>query len=350
MRTSNVWLSLATLTGLVIAGVGLAQFPEDRSDAMKGRNQHPASPADLANSQGAGAVGPVIRGSLAGTRWRLVLFQSMDDAVGEIRPTEPSAYSLTLNADGSVQMQLNCNRGIGTWSAESASDGISGNFTFGPLAITKMLCPSPSMDERIARDAPWVRGYLLRDGRLHLSLMADGGIYSWEPAAEEVGPGLFASEPDPVLEEALRAAEPDYIRATVGVTGTEGRYVYGQVDLNADGRQEVLALAMGSIFCGTGGCNLYLLRQTDQGYALINKFPRSRLPLIASPQKTDGWHDLIRWESGGGVPPSYVRHRFDGEKYVEQERLPAEPMPDGARLLHGEHSYASGFPLAPRRD
>ena len=25
------------------------------------------------------------------------------------------------------------------------------------------------------------RGYLLRDGRLYLSLMADGGIYAWEP-------------------------------------------------------------------------------------------------------------------------------------------------------------------------
>jgi len=30
--------------------------------------------------------------------------------------------------------------------------------------------------------APYVRAYLLRNGRLHLSLMADGGILVWEPA------------------------------------------------------------------------------------------------------------------------------------------------------------------------
>lgn len=32
------------------------------------------------------------------------------------------------------------------------------------------------------RQLPFVRSYLLRDGQLHLSLMADGGILSWMPA------------------------------------------------------------------------------------------------------------------------------------------------------------------------
>lgn len=29
------------------------------------------------------------------------------------------------------------------------------------------------------RDLGYVRSYLLRDGRLYMSLMADGGIYEW---------------------------------------------------------------------------------------------------------------------------------------------------------------------------
>jgi len=118
---------------------------------------------------------------LAGTRWQLVQFQSMDDATGQLIPKDASVYRMSLNADGTVQLRLNCNRATGTWWAKPAGDGESGTFSFGPLAMTKALCPPSSMDERIAKDAGWVRGLLLRDGQLHLSLMADGGIYSWAP-------------------------------------------------------------------------------------------------------------------------------------------------------------------------
>ena len=175
-------------------------------------------------------------------------------------------------------MQLNCNRAMGTWSAAPASDAISGTFRFGPLATTKALCPPPSMDERVARDAQWVRGYLLRDGMLHLSLMADAGIYSWEPVPAEIVGGEFATEPDPEIEEALRAAVPDYTGTIVG-NGGWARYVYGRVDLNA-----------------------------------------------------------------------YVRHRFDGTRYVESATLPAEPIPAGMRRLDGDYSYATGFPLLPTNE
>jgi heat shock protein HslJ len=129
----------------------------------------------------AGPAGSAAIGALANTRWRLVEFQSMDNAIGRLRPHDPSLYVMQLNADGSVTMQLNCNRATGNWSAEPAAEGTSGRFEFGPLAATRALCPAPSMDERIAADSRFVRGYLLKDGRLYLSLMADGGTYAWEP-------------------------------------------------------------------------------------------------------------------------------------------------------------------------
>ena len=119
--------------------------------------------------------------ALAGTQWRLVQFQSMDDAIPTMRPEEPSLYTMHLHGDGSVAMRLNCNRARGTWSARASADGTSGSFTFGPLAVTRALCPPPSMDEHVAAQAPFVRSYLLKGGSLHLSLIADGGIYTWEP-------------------------------------------------------------------------------------------------------------------------------------------------------------------------
>lgn len=121
---------------------------------------------------------------LAGTAWRLVAFQSMDDAIGTVRPTDPSAFTMRLDKDGRVSMHLDCNRATGSWSAEPAGDGTSGRFEFGQLAGTRALCPPPHLDERILRDAQYVRGFLLRDGRLYLNLMADAGVYVWAPAPQ----------------------------------------------------------------------------------------------------------------------------------------------------------------------
>ncbi len=281
---------------------------------------------------------------LGGTEWRLVEFQSMDDATSTVRPENPSLYTLRLNADGTVNMRLNCNRATGSWSAEPSADPSNGSFQFGPLAMTRALCPPPSMDEQIAAQSEYIRGYLLRDGRLHLSLMADGGIYAWEPI--EGVP--YETEPDPEIEEALREAFPDYTGDVVDTGTGKGRYLYSRTDLNGDGREEVLAYTLGSIFCGTGGCNLLIFTPTEDGLALVNNFPITSTPVVVSAEKTEGWNDLFRLESGGGARASYVRHVFDGEAYVEKERRPAEPAPEGTEVLAGEYTIQDGIPLEPR--
>ena len=132
---------------------------------------------------------------LAGTSWRLVEIQSMDDATGTVRPEDPSRFTMELDEDGSVSMVLDCNRANGTWTAEPSADGASGRFELGPLATTKALCPPPQLDERITSQAQYFRSYLLKDGRLYLSLMADGGIFAWEPNEPEGGAAQDASVP-----------------------------------------------------------------------------------------------------------------------------------------------------------
>jgi len=150
-----------------------------------------ASAAGTAKAAGTGGVD-----ALANTRWRLVEFQSMDDATGTVRPQDPSLYTMQLDAGGTVAMRLNCNRATGTWSAEPGRDGASGRFEFGPLAATRAHCPPPSMDERVAAQMRFVRGYLMKGGRLYLSLMADGGIYAWEP-----DPGQPSAADNPAAPE-----------------------------------------------------------------------------------------------------------------------------------------------------
>lgn len=118
---------------------------------------------------------------LAGTAWQLNAIQSMDDAQGTTRVAEPDRFTLEFGHDGRAVLRLDCNRGTASWKAVPGADGSSGQIEFGPIAGTRARCPPPHLDERIVRDLGYVRGYLLRDGKLHLSLMADGGIYEWRP-------------------------------------------------------------------------------------------------------------------------------------------------------------------------
>jgi heat shock protein HslJ len=118
--------------------------------------------------------------ALVGTQWRLVEFRSSDDALGIQRPADASRYTMSLAANGTVSMRLDCNQASGTWTATVAGS----SFGFGPLRMTRVACQQPSLDVQIARHAEFVSSFLLRDGLLFLSLMADGGTYLWEPLRE----------------------------------------------------------------------------------------------------------------------------------------------------------------------
>ena len=133
---------------------------------------------------------------LSGTEWRLVEFQSMDDTIGTVKPEDPSFFTMRLNSDGTVNMRLDCNSASGTWISEPSEDGLSGRFEFGALAATRAMCPPPNLDEHILTQARYIRGYLLREGKLYLSLMADGGIYAWEPDTDKSSAASVPAAPE----------------------------------------------------------------------------------------------------------------------------------------------------------
>jgi heat shock protein HslJ len=134
-----------------------------------------------------GAANSVSSGApFAGTAWELHAIHSMDDAQGTTRIPDPRRFTLRFEADGRATLRLDCNRGTGTWEAKSASDN-TGTIRFGPIATTRALCQPPHLDQRVIRDLAYVRGYLLRDGKLFLSLMADAAIYEWHPLRKDEG-------------------------------------------------------------------------------------------------------------------------------------------------------------------
>lgn len=284
---------------------------------------------------------------LAGTKWHLIEFQSMDDAQGIKRTDDPSKYTMNLHEDGTVTMKLNCNIAKGTWSIKEGQSPISGQFQFGKLATTRAFCPPPSMDGFISMQAPYIRSYLFKDEKLYLSLMADGGIFVWDKNTDE----SMEMKADPKLETAIRSLYPDYndklINPIYGMK--KARYVYGHVDLNEDGNSEVFVYLMGSIFCGTGGCNLLLFTEEENGYRLIDQFATTRIPVIVSNEKNHGWRNITWLKSGGGYPSSYLTYMFNGKHYIKTQSTSSKKVPDGMPYLSGELTFHDGIPLEPNK-
>lgn len=118
---------------------------------------------------------------LIGTTWQLLSIESM---APEEQPSTtidtPAEYTVTFGQDGQAGFRVDCNRGTATWTTEAGSTD-SGSLSFGPIGLTKMMCPQPSNDAKVAAALGRVRSYLLADGKLHLSLEADSGVMHWEP-------------------------------------------------------------------------------------------------------------------------------------------------------------------------
>jgi para-nitrobenzyl esterase len=115
-------------------------------------------------------------GALGGVVWELVRFQGGD---GKVLTPAGEKYTLEFVDDGRVRARVACNRGSGGYK----TDG-TGRIEFGPMAVTRAMCPPGAMDlhDHVLKQLPHVRSYLIRDGRLFLSLMADGGTYEFAPA------------------------------------------------------------------------------------------------------------------------------------------------------------------------
>jgi para-nitrobenzyl esterase len=122
------------------------------------------------------AAGPASApAGLEGTSWRLVQIAMSD---GVTRPAiERSRYTIGFGQQGVLNVRFDCNRGRGSWKSSAP-----GNLEFGPLALTRALCPVGSLHDELVRQWPHVRSYLFKDGRLFLSMMADGGTIEFEPA------------------------------------------------------------------------------------------------------------------------------------------------------------------------
>jgi putative lipoprotein len=164
--TRRALVSDILLVGLVLSAVHCSRARE------KGASDAAVNPSTPATS-------PDAKAGLGGTSWRLVKFQGGDGLT--LTPDDRAKYTIAFGTDGRVSVRINCNRGTGTWKSSGPQ------LEFGPLALTRAMCLPEPLHDQMVKQLPYVRSYVIRHGHLFLSLMADGGIYEFEPMQPEAG-------------------------------------------------------------------------------------------------------------------------------------------------------------------
>ncbi len=97
---------------------------------------------------------------------------------------------------------------------------------------------------------------------------------------------------------------------------------FALVDLNDDGIPDALVLAIGPEYCGSGGCELVVLRGNPDGsFQAISSSTVTREPVSVLKEEYQGWHTLTVSIAGGGVRPCQARMPFNGIRYPANPTL-----------------------------
>jgi hypothetical protein len=164
------------------------------------------------------------------------------------------------------------------------------------LALGILACASPAQAELAAGSA---------DPRLEAALRSrlfDG------PTPAIVSPQI---DPESTEWEQARAAGRHPACDDVGPL----RYLRRQVDLDGDGRPELLALVVGSYTCGSRGCTLMVFRDGKGSLEPVAENGLFQSPLRLLPGRHGGWRDLGMAGSRDGVASGWLELQFDGLAY-----------------------------------
>jgi len=104
---------------------------------------------------------------LTNTVWRWTDTVMSNDT--HIKPDAPERYTLEFQPGGMVAVRADCNRGSGSYLLSGSA------LTFGPLAMTRAMCPPGSKDTEFLRGLAAVQGQSFRGDDLVLTLKLDAG-------------------------------------------------------------------------------------------------------------------------------------------------------------------------------
>lgn len=149
-----------------------------------------------------------------------------------------------------------------------------------------------------------------------------------EPAAPAETPPTAAS---PAAPTPAPAAGPD-LKAFLTARTTDAmaplRYVSGEWS-DADTRL-VLVQFLGPEYCGSGGCNLLILRPEGETFTVLGDVTVTRAPVRVLTSRTNGLPDIAVQVSGGGAAPREALLPFDGARYASNPTVAPARRTEGA--------------------
>lgn len=131
-------------------------------------------------------------------------------------------------------------------------------------------------------------------------------------------PGAAAAQPsrDQSLRNFLRVT---FAEARANWAGTT--YASAFADLNGDGRDEALVSLQSGMFCGSGGCSLYIYTPAGGTWREVAEVTIVNAPVRLLASSRHGWRDLAVQVRGGGALPREARLTFDGRTYASNPSL-----------------------------
>lgn len=119
---------------------------------------------------------------------------------------------------------------------------------------------------------------------------------------------------------------------------SEGPFAFDmvEVDLNGDGKEEVLVQMTDDSFCGRAGCTMFVLEKDEAG-GFVRKMRATitNSPVRVLEASSQGWRDLGVTVRGSAMTPPYeARMRFDGKAYPSNPSMePEVPATEGGTVV-----------------
>lgn len=123
---------------------------------------------------------------LLGSTWEWV---ELTDPLGVYEIKSPERYNLVFTKDGRIQIQADCNRAVGNYTADEEK---SLSIKVGPM--TRARCSSQSKSEEFIKKLGFVTHYFFKGNYLFMDMMADGGTFRFRPAGPKEIAAQFTCE------------------------------------------------------------------------------------------------------------------------------------------------------------
>jgi heat shock protein HslJ len=119
-------------------------------------------------------TGSATEPQLVGPAWQWVETQYSNDTNQTV--PDPSKYTIQFKPDGTVSLQVDCNRGGGTYTATNESLAIQA------FIMGRMGCGPDSLSEKFIRELNNAGTYVMRNGNLFINQRMDVGNMVFAPS------------------------------------------------------------------------------------------------------------------------------------------------------------------------